>query len=89
MEVEVQPRVQSVMAQFYDPHLRSFMFQDFQLAPTLEEYERILGLSLMKKQPYLYRGNYPSWAKVATILKVSESELVEEKLRRNDVEGIP
>ncbi|RDX89270.1 hypothetical protein CR513_29025, partial [Mucuna pruriens] len=65
------------------------MFQYFQLAPTLEEYERILGLSLTEKQPYLYQGNYSSWENVVTMLKVSESELAKKRLRRNDVEGIP
>ncbi|RDX91716.1 hypothetical protein CR513_26255, partial [Mucuna pruriens] len=65
------------------------MFQDFQLAPTLEEYECILGLSLVERQPYLYQGNYPSWEKVVTMLKVSKSELAKKRLRRNDIEGIP
>ncbi|RDY01902.1 hypothetical protein CR513_14705, partial [Mucuna pruriens] len=35
------------------------------------------------------KGNYPSWARVARLLKVLESELVKRKLRRNDMEGIP
>ncbi|RDX90848.1 hypothetical protein CR513_27244, partial [Mucuna pruriens] len=89
MEVEVQPRALSALAQFCDPHLRTFMFHDFQLAPTLEEYECILGLSLTERQPYLYQGNHPSWARIATMLKVSELELAKKRLRRNDGEGIP
>ncbi|XP_050919681.1 uncharacterized protein LOC127137251 [Lathyrus oleraceus] len=32
--------------QFYDPQLRCFTFQDFQLAPLLEEYAMILGVPL-------------------------------------------
>jgi hypothetical protein len=32
------------LAQFYDPPMRSFLFQDFQLPPTVEEFERIVGI---------------------------------------------
>ncbi|RDX73904.1 hypothetical protein CR513_46416, partial [Mucuna pruriens] len=72
------------------PELNSLKcFSNFQLAPTLEEYERLLGLSLIGRQPYLYQGNYPSWAKVMKMLKVLESELAKKRLRRNDVESIP
>ncbi|RDY10545.1 hypothetical protein CR513_04915, partial [Mucuna pruriens] len=37
-----------------------FTFRDFQLAPTLEEYERILGMPLAKSPPYLFKGKHPS-----------------------------
>ncbi|RDX69192.1 hypothetical protein CR513_51716, partial [Mucuna pruriens] len=40
IQVEVQPWALSALVQFYDPSIRSFTFQDFQLDPTLEEYER-------------------------------------------------
>ncbi|RDY14534.1 hypothetical protein CR513_00383, partial [Mucuna pruriens] len=84
MEVEVQHEALSALAQFYDLHLRKF-----QLALTLEEYECFMGFSLTKRQPYLYQGNYPLWAKVTTMLKVSKSKLAKKRLKRNDVEGIP
>ncbi|RDX81017.1 hypothetical protein CR513_38360, partial [Mucuna pruriens] len=42
MEVEIQPEALTSLEQFFDPPLRSFLFQDFQMAPTLDEYERIL-----------------------------------------------
>ncbi|RDX68203.1 hypothetical protein CR513_52827, partial [Mucuna pruriens] len=54
IKVKVQPEALSAMTQFYDQHMRSFTFQDFQLTPTLEEYERILDQPLMKNSPYLY-----------------------------------
>ncbi|RDX67983.1 hypothetical protein CR513_53081, partial [Mucuna pruriens] len=88
IEVEVQPRALSALAQFYHP-ISKVLFQDFQLAPTLDEYECILGMSLIESQPYLYQRNYPSWVKVATMLKVLESMLAKKRLRGNDVEGIP
>ncbi|RDX77787.1 hypothetical protein CR513_42037, partial [Mucuna pruriens] len=59
------------------------------LALTLEEHERILGQPLMENPPYLYQGNYPSWDKVAKLLRVSKPELVKRKMGRSEVDGIP
>ncbi|XP_050889381.1 uncharacterized protein LOC127094616 [Lathyrus oleraceus] len=42
------------LAQFYDLPLRCFTFQDFQLAPTLEELERLVRIP-MKNKP-LFEG---------------------------------
>lgn len=43
------------LSQYYDPPLRCFTFQDFQLAPTIEEYERLLGW---------YVKDHPSFTKL-------------------------
>ncbi|RDX82909.1 hypothetical protein CR513_36245, partial [Mucuna pruriens] len=75
--------------QYYDPPLRCFTFKDFQLTPTLEEYERLLGLPLAKSPPYLPKGHYPSRALVAKLLKTSESEVLKRKRNRNGLEGLP
>ncbi|XP_050877251.1 uncharacterized protein LOC127081008 [Lathyrus oleraceus] len=40
------------LAQYYDPPLRCFTFADFQLAPTLEEVERIVVLKLKDFNPF-------------------------------------
>ncbi|XP_061371665.1 uncharacterized protein LOC133314242 [Gastrolobium bilobum] len=45
-----------------------------ELAPTLEEFERIFRLSLEDKKPYRYIGHYPSMLVVAEILKVQYLE---------------
>ncbi|RDY09916.1 hypothetical protein CR513_05646, partial [Mucuna pruriens] len=37
-----EPATLLALTQYYDPPLRCFTFQGFQLAPTLEEYERLL-----------------------------------------------
>ncbi|RDX74724.1 hypothetical protein CR513_45487, partial [Mucuna pruriens] len=49
LEVEVQPNALTTLAQYYDPPLRCFTFIDFQLVPTLEEYERIINMPLASK----------------------------------------
>ncbi|XP_050916407.1 uncharacterized protein LOC127131533 [Lathyrus oleraceus] len=43
LNTEVNITVVHTLVQFYDPPLRCFTFQDYQLAPTLEEYSHILG----------------------------------------------
>ena len=40
MEVKVQLPAITALAQYYDSPLRCFTFQDFQLAPTIEEFEQ-------------------------------------------------
>lgn len=42
LSVPVQKDAITALAQFYDPPVRSFLFRDFQLSPTLEEFGRIL-----------------------------------------------
>ncbi|RDX73768.1 hypothetical protein CR513_46575, partial [Mucuna pruriens] len=59
------------------------------LAPTLEEYERIIGMPLAKSLPYLFKGQYPSWALVAKLLRISKLEARREKRNKNGLEGIP
>ncbi|KAI5386470.1 hypothetical protein KIW84_072847 [Lathyrus oleraceus] len=39
----IEVSVLVALSHYYDPPLRCFTFQDFQLAPTIEEYERLLG----------------------------------------------
>src|SRR4030043_227490 len=44
LTTNVQIGAITALAQFYDPPMRSFLFKDFQLAPTIEEFERIVGI---------------------------------------------
>jgi len=46
LEVEVDISAITTLAQYYDPPLRCFTFQDFQLVSTIEEFEQILDLSM-------------------------------------------
>jgi hypothetical protein len=59
------------------------------MAPTLEEYEQILGYSLENVKPYHYIGNYPSPKTVASILKVKIDKLKKYMKSPNGVQGIP
>lgn len=59
LTVRVQPLSIIALTQFYAPPLRSFLFQDFQLAHTLEEFERILGIPMKGRIPYARIGQVP------------------------------
>jgi len=63
------------LAQYYNQPLRCFTFGDFQLVPTVEEFEGILGCPLEGRKLYLFSGLYPSMARVAKVVKISTQEL--------------
>ncbi|KAK2410806.1 hypothetical protein QL285_046148 [Trifolium repens] len=53
LHVEVDTSVLITLAQFFDYPLRCFTFRDFQLSPTIEEFEKILGSSIEGKLCYM------------------------------------
>ncbi|RDX78460.1 hypothetical protein CR513_41265, partial [Mucuna pruriens] len=59
------------------------------MAPTLEEYERLLGLPLVEETLYFHQDQAPSWGTMACLLKVSEEDILRVKKRRNGIEGLP
>ncbi|RDX63745.1 hypothetical protein CR513_57787, partial [Mucuna pruriens] len=83
------PAVLEALTQYYDPSLRCFTFKDFQMAPILEEYERLLGLPLGDALHYFHRGQSPFWTLVAKLLGVTKVEIAREKQNRNGLKGIP
>ena len=89
MDVEVQVDAITALAQFYDQPLRCFTFQDFQLAPTLEEYEQILGLPIADQRPYRYLGHYAALETVAKVLKIHPKDLQAAQQNRNEIKGFP
>lgn len=75
LNVNVQAKALTALTQFYDPPMRSFTFQDFQIAPTLEEFEYILGMLIGDAKPYQYHGHTPSLSTVAGLLNMNPREL--------------
>ena len=70
--IEVLVEAIASLTQYYDQSLRCFTFGDFQLAPTIEEFEGILGCPIGGRKPYLFSGYYPSMARVAGVVKILE-----------------
>ncbi|KAL5128283.1 hypothetical protein HKD37_14G040551 [Glycine soja] len=77
------------LAQYYDQPLRCFTFGDFQMVPTIEEFEEILGCPLGGRKPYLFSGFLPSLSKIAAVVGDSAKELDRTKQTRNSVVGLP
>ncbi|KAL5128321.1 hypothetical protein HKD37_14G040587 [Glycine soja] len=77
------------LAQYYDQPLRCFTFGDFQMVPTIEEFEEILGCPLGGRKPYLFSGFLPSLSKIAAVVGDSAKELDRTKQTRNGVVGLP
>jgi len=46
LKLDIEIDIVTALAQYYDSSMRCFLFQDFQLVPTIEEYEQILDLPL-------------------------------------------
>jgi len=87
--IEVSVEAIASLTQYYDQPLRCFTFGDFQLVPTVEEFEEILGCPLGRQKPYLFSGFYPSMARIAMVVKISMQELDQVKQNRNGIVGIP
>ncbi|GAU24439.1 hypothetical protein TSUD_364230 [Trifolium subterraneum] len=89
LHVEIDDMTLTTLAQFYDPPLRCFTFQDFQLAPTLEEFAKILGCNLEDHGPYVGLGEEPPMREIAKALHLTSAEVsswLEDK--KNDRKGV-
>ncbi|KAL5184258.1 hypothetical protein HKD37_17G047987 [Glycine soja] len=77
------------LAQYYDQPLSCFTFGDFQMVPTIEEFEEILGCPLGGRKSYLFSSFLPSLSKIAAVVGDSAKELDHTKQTRNGVVGLP
>jgi len=71
LELEVQIPAITAVAHYYDSSLRCFTFQDFQLVPTIEEYEQILDISMNGGVPYRHLEQHASILTLSSITKIS------------------
>ncbi|WJX95004.1 hypothetical protein P8452_76370 [Trifolium repens] len=84
---DVQFEALTALAQFYDPSMRCFLFQDFQLAPTLEEFERIIGIPPKGKGPFVEIGHPPAVKKLAEALNIGVLEFANNVTTKGKVSG--
>ncbi|XP_050890804.1 uncharacterized protein LOC127096252 [Lathyrus oleraceus] len=69
---------------FYDPPMRCFTFQDYQLAPTLEEYSHILGVGIKNHVSFVSTKELPKSHLIIVALHLEKKE-VEINLKLNGV----
>ncbi|KAL5166220.1 hypothetical protein HKD37_18G051226 [Glycine soja] len=86
---EISTEAIASLTQYYDQPLRCFTFGDFQLVPTIEEFEEILGCPLGGRKPYLFSGFLPSLSRIAIVIKDSARGLDRVKQARNGIVGLP
>ena len=87
--VEVPARAIFTLTQYYDCPLRCFTFRDFQLTPTVEEFEKIFGCPMGDRMRFLYSTQRPLMAKVSEVLGISKVKLGGKYVNKNGVEGFP
>ncbi|XP_058784532.1 uncharacterized protein LOC131659342 [Vicia villosa] len=61
--------------QFYDPQLRCFAFQDYQLVPTLEEYSYILNIRITDVVPFVWVPKVVRFEKIFEALHLGIKEV--------------
>ncbi|KAI5383846.1 hypothetical protein KIW84_070998 [Lathyrus oleraceus] len=77
LKTVVDPVPLQTLLQFYDPELRCFTFQDYQLAPTLEEYSILLGIPIQHQTPFLDVPKEVDFRLIARALRLSVEEVGE------------
>ncbi|XP_050875212.1 uncharacterized protein LOC127078832 [Lathyrus oleraceus] len=75
LNTKVNITTMHTLVQFYDPPLRCFTFQDYQLAPMLEEYSHILGIRIKNQVPYVRTKELPKYQDLAEALHIGKKEV--------------
>ncbi|XP_058725438.1 uncharacterized protein LOC131596710 [Vicia villosa] len=88
LRVKVQEEAITALVQFYDIPLRCFTFQDFQLALTLEEVDRILEFSMIKKETYTGIGKKVKVVDLDRALGIPITDLILHYKVEGEVQGI-
>src|ERR1051325_220539 len=85
--VPMQKEAITTLAQFYDPTLRCFQFQDFQLVHTIEEFSKIMQSHKPTNGPYRQLGYIPTLKDMVTHLDICASDLEANLRTRGDLRG--
>ncbi|KAI5398881.1 hypothetical protein KIW84_064316 [Lathyrus oleraceus] len=89
LKTVVDPVPLQTLLQFYDPELRCFTFQDYQLAPTLEEYAILLNVPIQHQTPFLDVPKEVDFRLIARALRLSVKEVGENWKPCGEVVGLP
>ncbi|XP_058732595.1 uncharacterized protein LOC131604124 [Vicia villosa] len=75
LNTSFDPMALITLFQFYDPRLRCFTFQDYQLVPTLEEFSYILNIRITDDVPFVRVPEVVSFEKIAEALHMGIKEV--------------
>ncbi|KAI5421719.1 hypothetical protein KIW84_045228 [Lathyrus oleraceus] len=89
LKMVVDPVPLQTLLQLYDPELRCFTFQDYQLAPTLEEYSILMNVPIRYQVPFLDVPKEVDFRVIARALYLSIKEVSDNWKSSGDVVGLP
>ncbi|KAI5396102.1 hypothetical protein KIW84_062341 [Lathyrus oleraceus] len=89
LKMVVDPMPLQTLLQFYDPELRCFTFQDYQLAPTLEEYSILMNVPIRYQVPFLDVPKEVDFRVVARAHYLSIKEVSDNWKSSGNVVGLP
>ena len=89
LQLDSQEGAIMALSRFCNPEIRCFLFSDFQLSPTLEEYDQILGFARSGLPPYQHQKHRYTDQEFSQFLQVSVKELVRVKKRRTAFRVFP
>ncbi|XP_058751043.1 uncharacterized protein LOC131624072 [Vicia villosa] len=75
LNTSFDPMALITLFQFYDPQLRCFTFQDYQLVPTLEEFSYILNIRIIDDVPFVQVPKVVKFEKIAEALHMGIKEV--------------
>ncbi|XP_058769362.1 uncharacterized protein LOC131643222 [Vicia villosa] len=75
LNTSFDPMALITLFQFYDPQLRCFTFQDYQLVPTLEEFSYILNIRITDDVPFFRVPEVVRFEKIAEALHMGIKEV--------------
>ncbi|KAI5435634.1 hypothetical protein KIW84_022157 [Lathyrus oleraceus] len=89
LKMVVDPVPLQTLLQCYDPELRCFTFQDYQLEPTLEEYSILMNVPIKYQVPFLDVPKEVDFKVIARALYLSIKEVSDNWRSSGDVVGLP
>ncbi|KAI5415608.1 hypothetical protein KIW84_040866 [Lathyrus oleraceus] len=89
LKTVVDPVPLQTLLQFYDPELKCFTFQDYQLAPTLEEYSILMSVPIQHQVPFLDVPKEVDFGVVSRALRLSVKEVCDNWKPSGGVVGLP
>ncbi|KAI5412108.1 hypothetical protein KIW84_056970 [Lathyrus oleraceus] len=79
----------TTLAHLYDPPLRCFLFQDFLLAPTPEEFELYVNVPKNRKGPYMGMSQKVKTKDLDATLRISPEDLLSHYKEDRDAQDMP
>ncbi|KAI5396191.1 hypothetical protein KIW84_062406 [Lathyrus oleraceus] len=88
LSADVVEGLPSVLVKFYDPLYRCFIFPDYQLVPTLEEYAHLLGIPVPNKVPFSGLEKIPRSHIIAEALHLKKSDIEAHWVKKGGMFGL-